>query len=161
MSTPRDDLDLAQTLSLLGHAVDAHVIAALRAEGLTGLRFSHGYVVQRLIDGPSTVGEIADSLEITQQAVSKSVRELIGLGYVAQTIDTADRRRRPLELTASGHRAVAVARRSRRDLESRIRIAVGDRSFSQTAGVLESAMRELGLDAQIDRRRVSPPPDRS
>jgi DNA-binding MarR family transcriptional regulator len=161
MSSPRDDLDLAQTLSLLGHAVDAHVIAALRAEGLTGLRFGHGYVVQRLIDGPSTVSEIADSLEITQQAVSKSVRELVGLGYVAQTIDTADRRRRPLELTASGHRAVAVARRSRRDLESRIRIAVGDRRFSQTAGVLESAMRELGLDAQIDRRRVSPPPDRS
>ena len=159
MSSPRADLDLAQALSLLGHAVDAHVLAALRSEGLTGLRVGHGYVVQRLIDGPSTVGEIADTLEITQQAVSKSVRELIGLGYVAQTVDPADRRRRPLELTASGRQAVAVARRCRRDLESRIRVAAGERKFSQTVGVLDSVMRELGLDPRIDSRRVSPPPD--
>ena len=49
--------------------------------------------MQRLVEGPGTVGETAASLGVTQQAVSKTVRELVDLGYVAQTVDAAGVRR--------------------------------------------------------------------
>lgn len=66
MSRSAHRIGLAQSLSLLGYAVDGHVLTRLREAGLGGLRVGHGYVVQRLVEGPSTVGEIAASLGVTQ-----------------------------------------------------------------------------------------------
>ena len=107
MSSPRDDVDHAQTLSLLGHAVDAHVLAHCGPRA-SPAPVDHGYVVQRADRRPQHRRRDR-GLPRSPSRRCPSVRELIGLGYVAQTIDAADRRRRPLELTASGHRAVAVA----------------------------------------------------
>ena len=46
------------------------------------VRYSHGFLIQQLVEGPRPVGEIAENLGVTSQAVSKAVRELEALGYV-------------------------------------------------------------------------------
>jgi DNA-binding MarR family transcriptional regulator len=148
------DLDLASALTLAGDAVSGVVLAALRG---TGLRHGHGYVVQRLLVGPSTATEIAVELGITQQAVSKTLKELVGLGHVEAVPDPDDRRRHPVRLTPRGRRAVAKARAARRDLDARFRDALGDDGFERTLASLLIVLDSLALAGPVRRRAVPPP----
>ena len=168
MSTPENaptlhlaDLDLPTVVSLVGSAVDRRVLDSLTAAGIHGLRTGHGHVVQRLVAGPSTVGEIADAVGVTQQAVSKTVRELVDLGYVERSSDPLDRRRRPLALTPAGRRAVRVARRARTALHDEVAASVTTRDLAAARRVLGQLARALGLDDEIARRSVPAPPDRT
>ena len=43
--------------------------------GFRGVRESHGYVIQHLIESERTITELAKRMEITQQATSKIVAE--------------------------------------------------------------------------------------
>jgi DNA-binding MarR family transcriptional regulator len=149
--------DVAALLSLLGAAVDGHVLRALREAGLGGLTPGHGYVVQRLLGGPATASEMAAALGVTQQATSKTVGELLRLGYVRHVADPGDRRRRPVELTGTGRRAVDVARGARADLERRIAAAVGDGRLAVGREVLAAAAGVLGIADGVRRRAVPPP----
>jgi DNA-binding MarR family transcriptional regulator len=154
-------LDLAVTLSLLGAATDAYVLEGLRRRRLTGVTAGHGYVIQRLVTGPATVGEMAEVLGVTQQAVSKTVRELARLGYTRQTEDPADRRRRPVELTPRGRRVVDAGRELRAELERRVEREVGAERLAAAREVLTATIRALGIEAGIRGRAVPPPPERS
>ena len=154
-------LDLVAALSLLGAATDGHVLRSLRSAGLTGLTVGHGYVIQRLVAGPSTASELAASLGVTQQATSKTVAELVRLGYVRQVADPADGRRRPVELTAEGRRAVELSRATRADLERRIADVVGEWSLGVAREVLAAAMDVLGMTTDVRRRAVPPPAESS
>jgi DNA-binding MarR family transcriptional regulator len=144
-------------LSLLGAAVDDLVLRALREAGLTGLTTGHGYVVQRLVAGPATASEMAAAVGVSQQATSKTVHELLHLGYVRHVRDPADRRRRPVELTAAGRRAVAVAREVRRDFERQVADAAGKSHLAVAHEVLSAALDLLGLTRDVQRRSVPPP----
>lgn len=148
------ELDLASALTLLGDAVSGSVVDALAG---TGLRHGHGYLVQRLLVGPATATEIADALGITQQAVSKAIRELTDLGHVTPVPDPADRRRRPVGLTAKGRRAVRTARAARGEIDDRIRAALGTERFEETRQALVLALDALGLAESVARRSVPPP----
>jgi DNA-binding MarR family transcriptional regulator len=156
-----DPLDFTQSLSLLGAAVDDHVVGSLRAAGMTGLRAGHGYYVQRLLAGPATATEMSEVLGISQQAASKAVRELVELGYVSFGVDDADRRRKVARLTERGREAVALARAARADLDDRLRAAVGERRFAAALDVLHAGLGELGLDEAVRTRRVRPPAETS
>ncbi|MGY1794503.1 MarR family winged helix-turn-helix transcriptional regulator [Geodermatophilus sp. SYSU D00525] len=148
------ELDLASVLSLLGAAVDDAVLRALDG---TGLRRGHGYLVQRLLAGPATATEVAAELGVSQQAVSKTLRELADLGYVGPAGDAEDRRWRPVALTPAGRRVVQVARETRADVDARVRAAVGDERFEACRDVLLDALDVLGLGEQVRRRAVRPP----
>jgi DNA-binding MarR family transcriptional regulator len=147
-------LDLASAVTLLGDAVSRTVVEALAG---TGLRHGHGYLVQRLLVGPSTATEIAAELGITQQAVSKAVQELLALGHLEPTTDPTDRRRRPVQLSARGRRAVEAARQARRAVDDRLRAALGDETFDATLVALTTALEALGLGDRVRRRAVPPP----
>jgi DNA-binding MarR family transcriptional regulator len=157
VSSRQISLDLATSLSLLGSATDKYVIAGLRDAGFDGVRAGHGYVFQRLLLGPSTVGEMADVLDVTQQAVSKTVRELVGLGYVRQVEDPVDRRRRPVELTPRGRRLVEAGRRLRRKLQATAEVVVGTRRLATTMRVLDEMIQVLGMRDQVQARSVPAP----
>ena len=144
---------LATLLSLLGPAVDAAVLQAL--EG-TGLRRGHGYLVQRLLVAPATATELAADLGVTQQAVSKSVRELLALGHVEFAPGAGDRRRRPVRLSAQGRDAVARARAARADIDARIVQQVGAGPVEAARAVLVEALEVLGIREQVERRVITP-----
>lgn len=147
------DLDLSSSLTLLGDAVSAIVREALVG---TGLRHGHGYLIQRLLVGPATASEVADELGVSQQAVSKAVKELVALGHVEPVPDDTDGRRRPVRLTTQGRRAVGTARTARREVDRRIRDALGDDAFARTSAALVVALDALGLAEQVRRRAVRP-----
>jgi DNA-binding MarR family transcriptional regulator len=137
MEEPLPALDMSSAFALLGDLVSHRVVEAVRG---TGLRHGHGYLLQRLVVGPATASEIAQELEITQQAVSKAVKELVELGHVELTTDPDDGRRRPVQLTRQGAAAVETARRARRDVDQQIRNAVGEKAFEDTMAVLNAAL---------------------
>jgi len=147
-------LDLASALTLLGDVVTARVLDALAG---TGLRPGHGYVVQRLLVAPATATEMAEELGVSQQAVSKSVQELVALGMALPVADEGDRRRRPVRLTAAGRGAVRRARTARRAVDEQAREALGAEGFEETLANLTVVLDALGLGDRVRRRAVPPP----
>jgi DNA-binding MarR family transcriptional regulator len=112
------------------------------------------------VNGPSTVSAITAGVDVSQQAVSKTLRELVALGYVEQTADPHDRRRRPIHLSARGHEAVEVSRRARREFETQLQERV-DAADLAARRVLRAGADTLGLTGSITRRAVAPPPEHS
>jgi DNA-binding MarR family transcriptional regulator len=151
-----DSLDFAQSLSLLGAWVDGYVIRCLDDAGLDGLRPGHGYFVQRLLTGPATATEMARALGVSQQAASKAVGELVGLGYVALSTDNSDRRRKTASLTGRGREAVRRSRLARAALDRRLRGAIGEAPFATALDALHRAMEELDLATAVRTRTVRP-----
>lgn len=156
-----DDLDLPTLVSLVGAAVDRRVLDSLTAAGIHGLRTGHGYVIQRLVAGPSTVSEIGKAVGVSQQAVSKIVHELVALGYVESSTDPSDRRRHPLVLTARGRIAVATAREGRMTLHDEVIEQVTSRDLAAARRVLSQLAAQLGLDEEVARRSVPAPAERT
>jgi len=70
------DKDLVLWTQLLAESLNTAMLAALRDRGHPELRYSHGFLIQQLVEGPRPVGGIAENLGVTSQAVSKTVREL-------------------------------------------------------------------------------------
>jgi DNA-binding MarR family transcriptional regulator len=155
VSTP--DLSFVVLLSLLGPAVDEYVLSTLAGDGLTELRGSHGYVVQRLIDGPRSIGDMAGELGITQQAVSKSVGQLVTAGYAALSSDPADGRRRQVSLTDRGRDTVTRARAARSDLTERLARRVGAADLATAGRVATALAEELGVADDLRQRSARPP----
>lgn len=94
-----------------GSAANDWLLDAVHRSGHPALRTVHGYLIQRLLVGSPTVGELAEALGVTQQAASKSISELESLGYVRRVADAGDQRIRRVELTERGRDAVEQARR--------------------------------------------------
>ena len=114
------DNDLVLWTQLLAEVLNAEIAAAPAAEH-PHVRYAHGFLIQQLVEGPRPVGEIAENLGVTSQAVSKSVRELEALGYVdaperpgrrARAARGADRQR----AGPCSRPAARSARRSTREL---------------------------------------------
>jgi DNA-binding MarR family transcriptional regulator len=110
-------LDLATLAHLAGSSANDAILARLHEIGHTGVRISHGYVIQHLIEGAPTVSELGELLGVTQQAASKQLLELERLGYVERVPDPADSRVRRARLTSRGRRLVEDSRRLRRELD--------------------------------------------
>ena len=108
---PTTDLGLLSLVVATG--VTERISGRLADAGFDDVRDSHGYVVQGLLAGDTTVTQLGTRLGISAQAVSKTVRELERAGYVARGTDATDRRARPLRLTARGEQLVDASRRAR------------------------------------------------
>ncbi len=155
-SVDLSQLDLAQLAWFVGNAANEHVRTRLEALGFGGLRVSHGYVVQHLLRGPQRIGELADLLEISQQAVSKSIAELSELGYVEDAPST-DRRVRLVRLSQRGKDAVRATRACRKKFEDEMRKLVGPRILGHARRALVHALEALGAEPAIRTRNVPYP----
>jgi DNA-binding MarR family transcriptional regulator len=150
-------LDLPTLAALAGVAANEHLLARLRATGYEGVRTSHGYVIQVLIDGEPTVGELAAHLGVTQQAASKSVVDLERIGVVERRADTVDSRMRRVLLTEHGRALLDAGRRERRALEKRVRDISGQEDVDAAKRALAALLAVTGGSAAVARRRARPP----
>jgi DNA-binding MarR family transcriptional regulator len=147
------DNDLVLWTQLLGEILNTEIIERMRAEH-PDVRYSHGFVFQQLVDGPRPVGEVAENLGVSSQAISKAARELEGLGYVQRTPGPADARVRRLELTVRGRAAVAAARDIRATLNAELGEVLGAERVAATASTLREALAARGAMSAVEARRV-------
>ncbi|MDX8146062.1 MarR family transcriptional regulator [Lentzea sp. BCCO 10_0061] len=111
------DIDLATLAYLAGSSANDAILKRLHEIGHEGVRVSHGYVIQHLIEGAPTVSELGELLGVTQQAASKQLLELERLGYVTREPDRTDSRIKRAGLTDRGRRLVEDSRRLRGELD--------------------------------------------
>jgi DNA-binding MarR family transcriptional regulator len=150
------DKDFVLWTQLLAEVLNTEMVERLRAEH-PDVRYSHGFVFQQLVEGPRAVGEVAENLGVTSQAISKAARELEALGYLARTPDPADARVRRLALTARGRAAVEAAREVRAALNRELAGALGAERVEAAARTLMDALAARGAMPAVRARRVPLP----
>jgi DNA-binding MarR family transcriptional regulator len=143
------DIDLATLAHLAGSAANDAILKQLHEIGHEGVRISHGYVIQHLIEGAPTVSELGELLGVTQQAASKQLLELERLGYVTRVPDSADSRIRRAQLTDRGRRLVRDSRRLRRRLDAKV-------GTDEAKQALIRLLDETGGTENVLRRRLAP-----
>ena len=126
------------------------------AAGFRRVRDSHGYLIQHLVESDRSITELAARMEVSQQAASKMVAELVALGLV-ESARGSDRRARRIRLSARGWRAVRLARRARGEVERRLRNAVGARRYRSAQRTLTACLEMLGGMDRVATRRVRAP----
>ena len=149
-------LDLGYLSLFLGLRVNQLVMERMRAAGFQQVRESHGYLVQHLIDCDRTITELARRMEITQQATSKAVAELVTLG-VLELIVGSDRREKTVRLSNHGWTLVRLGRRVRRGIERRLIRIAGREEYGLAKSVLTACLDALGGTERVRSRRVLPP----
>jgi len=145
-------LDLPQLALFVGQAANVQVLEALASKGFADVRTSHGHVFQHLVGGPRTVGDLAGRLGVSQQAASKSVAELVQLGYLAKE-SAEDRRVSRVGLTARGRDVVRAARQARQAIEKKLARAHGERGLVQARRLLADVLESLGGADAVRTRR--------
>jgi DNA-binding MarR family transcriptional regulator len=151
-----EQLDLGYLALFFGLRVNEMVKERAAAAGFPDLRDSHGYLIQHLIESGRSISELARRMEVTQQAASKAVAELAGLG-VLEMAPGADRRVREVRLSKRGWAAVRFARRRRRQIERRIVRAVGAEEYQRAKSILMAGLEAAGARERIRARRIRQP----
>jgi DNA-binding MarR family transcriptional regulator len=149
-------LDLAYLGFFLGLRVSELVLEKGAAAGFRGMRESHGYVVQHLIESDRSITELARRMNVSQQAASKSIAELVKHGVVASR-RSSDRRARRVRLTTRGWDAVRLSRRARKSIEGRLQRAVGEKSYDEARNTLIACLDVLGGLSRVRARRIPSP----
>jgi DNA-binding MarR family transcriptional regulator len=150
----QDDIGLL-ALVIANGFTDA-VLERLAAKGFGEAKFGHGFIVQGLLAGDTTVTELAERLGITVQAVSKTVLEMEQFGYIERTRSAADGRAWTLALSKRGQASVAESRRARfavmRDLEKKL----GKKQTREAIRALRAVADQFGGLEALATRRLRP-----
>ena len=153
------DLDLRMLVSLTGPAVSRLVLEHIHNAGHQGVKASHGYVIQRLIEEEPTIGALAASLGMTQQGASKQVNDLESLGFVERVSDEHDGRIRYVRLTEAGWAVLEAGRQARAQLEQAVVARVGEQDVHAAKRALVALLELTGLADRISTRTVPLPDD--
>jgi DNA-binding MarR family transcriptional regulator len=149
-------LDLAYLGFFLGLRVNELVLQKGVAAGFSGMRESHGYVVQHLIESERSITELARRMNVSQQAASKAIAELVEHGVV-ESRPAADKRARHVRLSKRGWDAVRVTRRARQAIEAQLQRTVGEKSYDDAKAILVACLEALGGINRVRARRVRSP----
>ena len=95
-------LDLPVLLLGAARSLVDGIDAGVRARGFTDLRPAHGFAFARLAGGGATVVQLAEHLDVTKQAASQMVEDLVTKGYVERHPHPDDARARLIVLTEKG-----------------------------------------------------------
>ena len=152
-----DQADLSLASLFAGWALADELQRRLAADGFGDLRFADGLVFQHLVGGPMTIGALAERLEVTQQAVSKSVADLERRGYV-RAQRRPGRRPRPARRAHRARRGGdRGGRRHRAAIAAELAERLGPRRVEGARRLLLDVMADLGADTAVRGRRVRPP----
>ena len=149
------DLSLASLFT--GWALADELQRRLAVDGFADARFADGVIFQHLIAGALTIGALAERLEVSQQAASKSVADLEKRGYLTREPDPADARARLVVLTERGEAVIAAARRHRAAIDAELRKALGADRIESARLLLVDTLHHLNATPALRTRRVRPP----
>jgi DNA-binding MarR family transcriptional regulator len=147
------ELDLGHLAFFLGLRVNELVLQRLAKAGITGVRESHGYVIQHLVEKERSISELAARMGVTQQASSKMVAELVSLGLL-QLKKAEDRRAKRVRLSPYGWEIVQLSRRARAQLHHRLVRQIGKRKYETAKVIVLECLSKLGDISAIRHRRI-------
>src|SRR6185437_5343242 len=136
-SAPPPQPDLGYLGLFLGLRVNEMVRERMHQAGFEKVRDSHGYVIQHLIEKERSITELAQRMEVTQQAASKVVAELVELGVV-ELSPGADRRSRKVRLSLRGWSIVRLGRQVRKQIENRLIHVAGAEQYESTKAAINA-----------------------
>jgi len=144
-------LALGTRLKRLGERLQAETTRFIDARGLPVPASQFPLLAALDRQGGLTVGELAEAVGVSQPGVTRSVARLAEQGLITVTHESADRRRRSVQLTAAGDDVVA---RARADIWPHVEAAVVDICDGLDGPLLaQLAEIEARLDATpLDRR---------
>jgi DNA-binding MarR family transcriptional regulator/N-acetylglutamate synthase-like GNAT family acetyltransferase len=104
-------LFLGSRLKRLGERMQADVSRVVAAAGLPIQPSQYPILAALDLYGPMTVGAAAETLGLSQPAITRALSRLVDLGLVASSRGRSDQRRRTIALTAAGEEAMACSKR--------------------------------------------------
>jgi DNA-binding MarR family transcriptional regulator len=126
---------------LLLHAQRAYsntAIEKLRARGHDGLGMAHTAVLPHVdLDG-TRITTLAERAGMTKQGMGQLVSDLERLGYLARSVDPADRRATLVTFTPSGWQFLRDAYDVKRELEAEYAAMLGPARFAELRTMLEA-----------------------
>jgi DNA-binding MarR family transcriptional regulator len=126
----RDLLDLPVLLLGAAHALVDGIDAGVRERGFADLRPAHGFAFALLSAGGCTVVELAQHLDVTKQAASQMVEDLVRKGYVERRPHPDDARARLVVLTDRGWACTRAADEAAEELLRPWADAIGPRRLA-------------------------------
>ena len=149
------ELDLGYLGLFLGLRINEVVAERLASAGFGNVKQSHGYVIQHLIEEDRTITELARRMEVTQQAASKVVGEMVELG-ILESVAAEDRRAKRIRLSKRGRQSVRLVRKARRQIEARLMAKAGA-AYGDAKRTLMKCLTVLGGLERIESRRIREP----
>jgi DNA-binding MarR family transcriptional regulator len=114
---------------------------ALKPSGLRATQLSLLFAAERA--GPRGIGELAELMVMDRTTLTRNLKPLLDKGLL-ETIEGADRRRRPIAITAKGRKTMAQALPYWREAQSRLAGSLGRSRWRRLLGDL----RETAAQAQ-------------
>ncbi len=146
-------LCLGSRFRRIGERLQADTQQIIESFGLTIQAGQYPFLAAIDRAGPLTIGELAESVGITQPGATRTIGQLAELGYVEMRPSDEDQRRKLVSLTKAGRDLVAF---SRSEVWPRIEAAVRDLCGELTGPLLDQlGAIEDGLSAAPLSRRTT------
>lgn len=111
----------------------------LERHGHPGIRPVHEFALRAVSEGARSTSELGRQLGVTKQAAAKTVAFLLERGYLQQTGDDDDARRKILTVTPRGTELLTTGQRLFDGLRERWAARIGDDELD----LLQAQLREL------------------
>ena len=109
----------------------------LRTAGFDTITESHLVLFGNLDCGATHAAQIAHRMQVSRQAISKSLRELQALGFIQLENDHDRRNQKLVVMTKRGLQLAVAARSELRDIETAIARRIGAEAIAALRGALE------------------------
>jgi DNA-binding MarR family transcriptional regulator len=114
------------------------LIAGLRQDGFTGLTANQLTFMGELDCGVNHASELARRLGVSRQAIHKSVKDLIKIGWL-ETSDHPDfGNQKIIQFTVEGERLISCARQHFADLDKILENRFGKESLDAMSAIIEN-----------------------
>jgi DNA-binding MarR family transcriptional regulator len=130
-------LPLTVLLETASRSILHNLVARLRACGHAGVTDPHLVLIGNLDCGATHAAQIAQRLDVSRQAISKTLRELQKMGVIRLENDTMRRNQKVVVMTAMGERLALDARRELAEIEALIANEIGPEAMVALRSALE------------------------
>ena len=121
-------------------------IEKLGARGHTGLSLSHTNLLAHLDLAGTQITTLAERAGVTKQAIGSLVAELEHKGYIARSVDPADRRATLITYTEAGWQFLQDAHQVKREIEAEYRAILGEPGMQALRSLLAKLLEGDGQD---------------
>ena len=126
------------------------LIGRLKACGYTDITEPHLILFGNLDCGATHAAQIAQRMQVSRQAISKTLRELQSLGLVRLEDDPARRNQKLVIMTGRGMKLAIDARRSLEEIENLLAEQIGDETMAKLRSALETGWGKSAESIQFN-----------